>query len=204
MGPQTQFSSAVYWCLPVHRLRRDRQSLRILSNLPRPRDAATWSPLGRWPWWYKRLIGPPQQVVTKVSSSFLCSLPSGCPVMICTGQYRGQNRGRQGPVTEGVSGELCHAVYFSLPALCAFLFLVEKPDGPDFSGELLSDMRPMFFTFFHYIPWILKHQPYTLTNSTWTFSSCFFLKQSQNTLVKKIYDNFSIFFHFICLLNSTF
>lgn len=50
----------------------------------------------------------------------------------------------------------------------------------------------------------LKHQPYTLTNSTWTFSSCFFLKQSQNTLVKKIYDNFSIFFHFICLLNSTF
>lgn len=68
------------------------------------------------------------------------------------GEDHGQDGGRLRPATEGVSGEFCHAVHFLLPQLRAFLFLAEKPDGPDFSGESPSNMRPMFFSFFHYVP----------------------------------------------------
>lgn len=139
-------------CLSVHRLKRE-ASLRSLSNLSGPSVTVMWSPLGAWCWWYKWLMWPPQQIVTKASSCLLCRLPSGCPVMVYMGQYCGQDRGRLGPATKGVSSEFCHTMYFSLPWPHAFLFFVEKPDGPDFSGELLSNMRPMFFSFFHYIPW---------------------------------------------------
>lgn len=70
----------------------------------------------------------------------LHSLRSGSPVVTHTGQYRGQDGGRLGPATEGGSGEFCHAVRFSLLWLHTFLCLVEKPDGPDFSGELPSNI----------------------------------------------------------------
>ena len=68
------------------------------------------------------------------------SLPSGSPVMTLMGQYWVQDGGRLGPATEGGSGESCHAVHFSLLWLHTFLCLVEKPDGPDFFGELPSNM----------------------------------------------------------------
>lgn len=147
---------------------------------------------------------PPQQVATKASSCLFCSLLSGCLVMIYMGQYCGQNRGRLGPPTEGVSGEFCHAMHFSLPWLNAFLFL-EKPDGPDFSVSYIKYATYVLQFLSLYSSEMLKHQPSTLTNSTWTFSSCFCLKQSKNILVKKIYDNSSIFspfymsakFHFL-------
>ena len=67
-------------------------------------------------------------------------LPSGCPVVTHTGQHRGQDRGRLKLATGKRSGEFCLAVHFSLFWPCVFLFLGEKPDGPDLSGELPSHM----------------------------------------------------------------
>lgn len=66
--------------------------------------------------------------------------PSSSPVVTHMGQYHGQDGGRLGPAAEGGSGVFCHAVHFSLLWLHTSLCLVEKPDGPDFSGELPSNM----------------------------------------------------------------
>lgn len=60
--------------------------------------------------------------------------------MTPTGQHRGQDGGRLRLATRRGSGEFSHAVHFSLFWPFMFLFLGEKPDGPDLSGELPSHM----------------------------------------------------------------
>lgn len=97
-----------------------------------------------------------------------------------------QGRGQTwGPPQTGVWGIPPRCV--PLRALASLHIPVSRrePDGPDIRLWWVPVQHvTCVLWFLSLYPFeMLKHQPRTLTNSTWTFSSCFFLKQSKNTLV---------------------
>lgn len=150
-----------------------------------------WSPLGGWHWRYKWLMWPPQQVATKASSCLLCNI-HGALLWSTWGSIVARTGADWGlPQRECLvnSGMLCtlHCLglmysYFLWRSQMDLIFLVSYIKYATYVLQFLS----------LYSSEMLKHQSSTLTNSTWTFSSCFCLKQSKNILVKKIYDNSSI------------